>query len=590
MSKNLVRQNIPITLLAGLLVLTISHIHAADVSQTSIGFRSDGWSGVFPSDCKPPTEFNGVTGKNLRWKAPLPNHSNSSPIVVGKKAFVVCDGGWPEGSDCPVLVCIDTDTGKQLWQKPIDPYDNLPEAEAKEARADRATYWQEYRTINQLVWDWGHTTDESKKAALEEEMKLRFHPTGKARSMSIKELLELCYRVRAPDRGGLDTPDTTPMYTGLPKDPVLSARLAKRFFENPTWGWICMGITMPTPASDGQRVYVITGQRTATAFDLDGNKVWHVWHQDVKPIRSHWVELCGNSPFIVEGKLLMHLWDRLWCYDPATGKVLWDTPTKLIPAHSMGQPTVLHLPSAKGQTVTAIFCTSGQLIRLSDGKLLAEKIAWFGSNARMSGDGKDLVWSYNGAEAGGPPADRLHRDIKGVFSLRFKLTTDGERAETEVVWQNEEPAVKNHWGVYPIYAKGQILSDGGMRLDAATGKMLVPAAGSRIGGHGVILADNRLIGFHYNRNEDGMAVFSLPTTGTEAEKAKRNLVELSLKQQDLASITAEQRKKVIAVSGGLRWIGHENYGWRTPWNVPFAAGNCLYVRTFDYLYCFSEGK
>jgi hypothetical protein len=56
--------------------------------QRSIGFRGDG-SGVF-ADAKPPTEFDAQTGKNLRWKVALPNHSNSSPIVVGDKVFVVC--------------------------------------------------------------------------------------------------------------------------------------------------------------------------------------------------------------------------------------------------------------------------------------------------------------------------------------------------------------------------------------------------------------------------------------------------------------------------------------------------------------------
>ena len=75
------RQNVSLTLLAGLFVLTVSHIPAADVQPTAIGWRGDGWSGVMPPDCKPPKDFNGVTGKNLRWKAPLPNHGNSAPIT-----------------------------------------------------------------------------------------------------------------------------------------------------------------------------------------------------------------------------------------------------------------------------------------------------------------------------------------------------------------------------------------------------------------------------------------------------------------------------------------------------------------------------
>ena len=86
-----------------------------------------------------------------------------------------------------------------------------------------------------------------------------------------------------------------------------------------------------------------------------------------------------------------------------------------------------------------------------------------------------------------------------------------------------------------------------------------------------------------------MAVLTMPMTASEVGKAKDYLVAPHLKNQDPASLTAEQRTKVIAVSGGLGWKG-ENHGWRTSWNVPFAAGNCLYVRTFDYLYCFGQGS
>ena len=47
-------------------------VHAADPvgdkpKQIAIGWRGDGYSGVMPPDCKPPKDFNGVTGKNLRW-------------------------------------------------------------------------------------------------------------------------------------------------------------------------------------------------------------------------------------------------------------------------------------------------------------------------------------------------------------------------------------------------------------------------------------------------------------------------------------------------------------------------------------------
>jgi hypothetical protein len=53
-------------ILTGLLAVA-THTNAA---ENVIGWRGDGWSGVMPADCRPPTEFNGVTGKNLCQKKP----------------------------------------------------------------------------------------------------------------------------------------------------------------------------------------------------------------------------------------------------------------------------------------------------------------------------------------------------------------------------------------------------------------------------------------------------------------------------------------------------------------------------------------
>jgi len=46
-----------------------------------VGWNRDG-SGDFGRDCRPPLTFNGEKGTGVRWKAPLPNWSNSSPIVI----------------------------------------------------------------------------------------------------------------------------------------------------------------------------------------------------------------------------------------------------------------------------------------------------------------------------------------------------------------------------------------------------------------------------------------------------------------------------------------------------------------------------
>ena len=59
--------------------------------------------------------------QNIKWKSPLPDKGNSSPIVSKGKVFVTCatDAGRKRG-----LYCFDRQTGKQLWAR-IVPYGEM---------------------------------------------------------------------------------------------------------------------------------------------------------------------------------------------------------------------------------------------------------------------------------------------------------------------------------------------------------------------------------------------------------------------------------------------------------------------------------
>ncbi|MEM7453485.1 MAG: PQQ-binding-like beta-propeller repeat protein [Planctomycetota bacterium] len=81
-----------------------------------------------------PTEWS--PSANLSWKTELPGPGASSPIIVNGRAFVTCYSGYGLNQESPGeledlvrhLVCIDVQTGEQLWQKdvpaalPEDPY------------------------------------------------------------------------------------------------------------------------------------------------------------------------------------------------------------------------------------------------------------------------------------------------------------------------------------------------------------------------------------------------------------------------------------------------------------------------------------
>jgi outer membrane protein assembly factor BamB len=86
----------------------------------------------------PPIEWDGTTGKNIRWKAALPGKGSATPIVCGNRVFVLTavkgraakpeelptpDPRFQTRTDAPtnfyqfLVLCFDRDSGKQLWKK-----------------------------------------------------------------------------------------------------------------------------------------------------------------------------------------------------------------------------------------------------------------------------------------------------------------------------------------------------------------------------------------------------------------------------------------------------------------------------------------
>jgi outer membrane protein assembly factor BamB len=65
-----------------------------------------------------PSSWNGKTDENILWKTPIPLPGENSPIVWGKRIFLT--GANDKKRE---VYCFDTDTGKLLWQKPVE---NVP--------------------------------------------------------------------------------------------------------------------------------------------------------------------------------------------------------------------------------------------------------------------------------------------------------------------------------------------------------------------------------------------------------------------------------------------------------------------------------
>lgn len=78
------------------------------------GPSGNGWA---PADSRPPVKFgSGADTSVLKWKAPIPGRGHSSPIVVGSRIFL---SSADEARSLQFVLCLDLQTGKQLWQQTL---------------------------------------------------------------------------------------------------------------------------------------------------------------------------------------------------------------------------------------------------------------------------------------------------------------------------------------------------------------------------------------------------------------------------------------------------------------------------------------
>jgi outer membrane protein assembly factor BamB len=84
------------------------------------------------------------------------------------------------------------------------------------------------------------------------------------------------------------------------------------------------GYTAPTPASDGERVYVVFGSSVIAALDFDGKSVWR---KEIKPFDFD--VAVGSSPIVYDDTVIyqcdqVNKSSRLLAYDRKTGDVKWE--------------------------------------------------------------------------------------------------------------------------------------------------------------------------------------------------------------------------------------------------------------------------
>lgn len=277
----------------------------------AIGWRTDG-TGRYPT-ATPVVEWSAT--KNVVWKTKMPSWSNSTPVLVGDRIFVC--------SEPATLVCVNAKDGSILWQKP-NTYDDILSAE------ERAKAHEEVAKARAI---------EARLRPLKEELRKATEELRKDRENQAvkKKTDELKQQVAAVEKE---------------LEAVSTYLVPKTNSAN--------GYSTCTPVTDGTSVFVVFGTGVVAAYDLEGNRKWARLLEKPTDAYGH-----SASPVLAGDVLIVHILD-VTGLDKATGKTIWQTPAP----PKWGSPVV----TTVGDTIVVI-TPMGDIVRVSDGKLLATKVA-----------------------------------------------------------------------------------------------------------------------------------------------------------------------------------------------------------------------
>ena len=304
-------------------------------------------------------------------------------------------------------------------------------------------------------------------------------------------------------------------------------------------------LSSPSPVTDGERVWVVTGTGVVSAFDLAGRQLW--W-RDLQKEHGPFGLMWGyaSSPLLVDGALVVQVLhgmqtddpSYLIAFDAATGKTRW----------RVERPTDARMESPDAYTTPVLLTAHGRReLVISGGDYLTGHDPKTGEELwRVGGLNPGKERNYRIVATPIAVGDRLFVPSRVAPLLALRVPPKGP---PEVVWSTDRgPDVPS-----PV-SDGErlyVVNDNGIlrRFDAATG--------AEIGGplrlaEGVqsaspVLAEGRL----YATNENGV------TTVVALAGEPRIVAENALPGYTLAS--------------------------------PAIAGGRIYLRTAEHLWCIGSG-
>ncbi len=413
-------------------------------AQTLIGWRTDG-TGRYPS-ANPPKTWG--LDKNVVWKTKLPNFSVATPVIVGDKIFVC--------SEPTSLLCINKADGKILWEK-------------------KSTYAE-------LPW-----TDEDKRGlAVEKAQAEIIQAEKKLRQVSLTRLERLLKQDAVDPKVTRKQIDELRAEINQLEVKRKSLPLLMRATEPYRDG--TAGYSQCTPVSNGKQVFVMYGNCLVACYDLDGTRRWLKLMEHSTADYGH-----GSSPTLVGETLLVHYTD-LVALDTKDGSERWRI--KMRPLHGTSIPTRI-------DGADVVITPTGAIVRVADGKIVADKLGQCGENAPILHD--NIAYFISG----GARAVRLPSASAEKFESLWKANVKGG----------------GYWFASPIYHDGLIYAVSASGpfsvLDAKTGKLVYDI---RLEFEGevypsICLAGNLL----YVSSENGTTLVLAP--GREYKEIARNSLE-----------------------------------------------------------------
>jgi hypothetical protein len=461
-----------------LLTLLVFGFLAADFArgESPVGFRTDG-TGRYPA-ATPPLEWG--PDKNVVWHLRLPQ-GNAVPVILGKKLFTCAE-------PC-VLVCVNKGDGKVLWQKESS-YKELvlTEKEKTQFEAERKQDGELARQQSRLEKEGAalrKAIKDDPSTKVENETKLKDLKVQIDRLRAQRKLLTTYNRYLEPGKGAGG--------------------------YHPTGGY-----SSATPVTNGKHVYVIFGNGLAACYDLDGNRKWLRLIEHPTAAYGH-----GASPLLVKDRLLVHFSD-LVALDVRDGSEVWRV--KIPPSHG----TPMH--ARIGETDVAIH-PQGQVIRISDGTVLAKNLGSTGPNSPLVQDGK--VFFVAG-------------QVRG-----YELPKKDASEKWTPLWKGTSIKGGGYWFPSPVLHDGLIYALNASAnftvIDAKTGSIVYARRLSLGGGQSypsISLAGNHL----YVSSDNGTTVVLRP--GRQYKELARNSLEAFR-----SSLVFEGKRMYVRTTRGLWCIG-----------------------------------